>query len=117
MPWLPVLHTPDQDLTFFADHFDTREVWIVGDDPAGFIAFREGWIAHLYVAPDQQRKGLGQALLGKALHDGEERRLWTFQKNARARRFYERHGFTPERFTDGSNNEEREPDMLYRKLS
>ena len=39
--------------------------------------------------------------------------LWVFQKNAAARRFYERHDFRLEKLTDGSGNMEREPDALY----
>jgi len=39
--------------------------------------------------------------------------LWTFQKNARARRFYEAKGFVAVDQTDGGTNEEREPDVLY----
>ena len=38
--------------------------------------------------------------------------LWVFQRNVGARRFYERHGFTLTELTDGSRNEEREPDAL-----
>lgn len=40
--------------------------------------------------------------------------LWTFQRNRRARRFYELNGFAAVRETDGSSNEEKEPDVLYR---
>jgi ribosomal protein S18 acetylase RimI-like enzyme len=39
--------------------------------------------------------------------------LWVFQRNAGARRFYERHGFRLVKLTDGSANMEREPDALY----
>jgi hypothetical protein len=39
--------------------------------------------------------------------------LWTFQCNVRARRFYEARGFVASGFTDGSRNEENEPDVLY----
>ena len=39
--------------------------------------------------------------------------LWTFQVNKPAHRFYERHGFAVVRYTDGSDNEEREPDVRY----
>ena len=39
--------------------------------------------------------------------------VYTFQANAGARRFYERHGFVPVEFTDGQANEERCPDVLY----
>jgi hypothetical protein len=40
-------------------------------------------------------------------------RLYTFQPNEHARRFYERKGFAPIEFSDGSTNEERCPDVLY----
>lgn len=114
LPWLAGLHTPEEDHVFFSGPvFDAGEVWLAGEPPAGFIALHEAWIDHLYVAPNSQGQGLGRALLAKALEDGSERRLWTFQANARARRFYERHGFIAERFTDGAGNGEREPDVLY----
>lgn len=38
--------------------------------------------------------------------------LWAFQRNARALRFYARRGFRVVERTDGSRNEEREPDAL-----
>jgi ribosomal protein S18 acetylase RimI-like enzyme len=41
-------------------------------------------------------------------------RLYTFQVNTRACRFYERHGFTVVDLNDGSRNEEGEPDVQYR---
>jgi ribosomal protein S18 acetylase RimI-like enzyme len=44
----------------------------------------------------------------------EQLDLYTFQPNAGARRFYERHGFAAVEFGDGSDNEERVPDVLYR---
>jgi hypothetical protein len=40
-------------------------------------------------------------------------RLWTFQANTGARRFYERHGCKAVEFTDGRRNEEKLPDVLY----
>jgi len=40
-------------------------------------------------------------------------RLWTFASNAGAQRFYERHGFVETRRTDGRDNEEGAPDVLY----
>ena len=44
---------------------------------------------------------------------GAPLQLWTFQRNLRARAFYEKLAFAPVRFTDGASNEEREPDVLY----
>ncbi|HUO12594.1 MAG TPA: GNAT family N-acetyltransferase, partial [Caulobacteraceae bacterium] len=59
-------------------------------------------------------QGVGVALLGKAKQDASELSLWTFQQNLRARRFYEKHGFVVVVETDGRDNEEKLPDVLYR---
>jgi hypothetical protein len=40
-------------------------------------------------------------------------RLWVFRRNAAAIRFYAARGFRCLAQTDGSGNEEREPDALY----
>jgi len=80
----------------------------------GFVAFTPNEIDHLYILPEFHHQGIGSALLQKAL-DGEEVWLWVFQENRSARRFYERHGFTMEFETDGSDNMEKTPDARYRK--
>ncbi len=116
LPFLPELHTAEEDLWFVRQRLMAEnEVWVaeVGGQVAGYVAFHPGWIDHLYVHPDHQALGLGPALLTKVLEDGTERRLWTFQQNARARRFYESRGFVAEEFTDGAGNEEKTPDVRY----
>ncbi|MDX6513598.1 MAG: hypothetical protein QOE36_3102, partial [Gaiellaceae bacterium] len=40
-------------------------------------------------------------------------RFWVFQRNERARAFYEHLGCRPVEFTDGAGNDERQPDVLY----
>ena len=116
LPFLPELHTPEEDLAFVRDRLSAANtVWVteVEGEVVGYVAFHEGWIDHLFIHPDHQGVGLGPALLAKALEDGSERKLWTFQKNARARAFYEARGFVVEMLTDGEGNEEKEPDVLY----
>jgi GNAT superfamily N-acetyltransferase len=115
MPYLPALHTPDEDRAFFRTRvFPACEVWIaVIDGIAGFIAFRDGWVDHLYILPDQQSRGLGRTLLNKAKERNSGLQLWTFQRNVNAIRFYTANEFRLIRETDGAANEEREPDALY----
>lgn len=116
LPFLPELHTPEDDLWFVRERMLVAdEVWLAeeGETLCGFVAFREGWIDHLYVHPACQGQGIGRVLLAKPLAYRQARRLWTFQKNTRARAFYEAHGFKPIQFTDGAANEEKEPDVLY----
>ena len=116
LPTLRGLHTPEEDRAFFRGHlFATCEMWgmFEGGAMTGFIAFREGWIDQLYVLAGAQGQGVGTSLLKIAQGAFDHLQLWTFQRNANARRFYEARGFALIRKTDGSDNEEKEPDALY----
>jgi putative acetyltransferase len=103
MPWLPALHSADEDRRFFADRvFQECEVLVVRREgrPVAFLALSGHMVEHLYVEPEAQRNGFGGL------------QLWSFQRNRRAREFYARRGFAEVRLTDGADNEEREPDVL-----
>jgi ribosomal protein S18 acetylase RimI-like enzyme len=117
LPYLPMLHTPDEDAAFFAGHVLQQDtVWVAEcrDDIAGFCAFGNGRLDHLYVHPSFQRSGIGSALLRIAMRECAALQLWVFQQNRSAIRFYEAHGFMLVKTTDGADNEERVPDALYR---
>jgi ribosomal protein S18 acetylase RimI-like enzyme len=116
LPWLAGLHTPAEDRWFFREHvFESCEMWGAFDDTAliGTIAFREGWVDQLYVKPQAQRQGVGTQLLRVAKDSFASLRLWTFQRNLAARRFYEGRQFVLVEETDGARNDEKEPDALY----
>jgi len=115
LPYLPELHTPEEDLRFFREHvFPTCTVWVGGGTRvAGYCACRHGWADHLYVEPAAQGRGLGSALLNQAIVGRSHLKLWVFQRNISAIRFYTRRGFRLVELTDGSGNEEGEPDALY----
>ena len=86
---------------------------------AAMIAVSEtsdsAWIDQLYVHPDMTSRGYGTALMKEAISVlSRPIQLYTFQQNRRSRGFYERFGFIASQFSDGSQNEERCPDVLYR---
>ena len=115
MPWLPVLHSLQDDLRYFRDVvLHNEQVWVASNAAAvlGFAATANGWLNHLYVSPEQWRGGLGRTLLEAAqTHVPSGLQLWTFQHNQMARRFYATHGFREVEFTNGQDNEERCPDV------
>jgi GNAT superfamily N-acetyltransferase len=116
LPTLAGLHTPDEDRWFFRERLSaTCQLWgyFDGKDLLGFIAFRAGWIDQLYILPSTQGRGIGTALLQVAQSRSAHLRLWTFLRNSNARRFYERHRFNLVEETDGTRNEEKEPDAMY----
>lgn len=118
LPYLPEVHTDSETRYWVAEVvLPQQDVWVaeVSGEVAAFAALHEGWLEHLYVAPEHQGRGLGSALLDLAMsRNPGGLQLYTFQRNERARRFYEARGFVAEWFGDGSENEEGEPDVRYR---
>ena len=117
MTYLPELHTEEETRQWIRTVvLQELEVWVADDDGrvVGFTALKDELLEHLYVHPHDQNSGVGTGLLGLSKQRRPRGlRLWVFQRNVRARRFYESHGFALTRLTDGSDNEEREPDALY----
>lgn len=73
-----------------------------------------GWIDQLYLHPEAVGRRIGTTLLERAKAElGSPIRLYTFQANVDAIRFYERHGFKAILYGDSSGNEEHCPDVLY----
>jgi GNAT superfamily N-acetyltransferase len=117
LSFLPRLHSDDEMRAWIRDvMFPGHEVWVAEcDGPGvGFAALSGDLLGLLYVHPDSQGRGVGSALLEVVKRERPHGfRLWVFQRNTGARRFYERHGCHVVELTDGSGNEEREPDALY----
>jgi len=116
-PSMPrLLHPPDDVRHWLRSRFDADgvEVWLAESDavPVGVLLLENAWLHSLYVAPGLTGRGIGALLLdlAKSLRpDGLG--LWVFESNVGAQRFYRRHGFRVMRRTDGSENEERQPDI------
>ena len=115
--WLPTVGTDAEIRAFVINQMvPQRECWIAHDAGriVGVLVLHDDEVDQLYVAPGEQRRGIGDAMLAHAKRlRPAGLRLWAFQRNAPARRFYEARGFVAAKFTDGSTNMEREADVLY----
>jgi ribosomal protein S18 acetylase RimI-like enzyme len=118
MKYAPLAHNDDDVHRWVKDVLlPEHEVWVAEDNGVivGMMATAPGWIEQMMCKPGYTNQGIGAALLSIAKErEPEQLDLYTFQPNAGARRFYERHGFAAVEFGDGSDNEERVPDVLYR---
>jgi GNAT superfamily N-acetyltransferase len=117
LPYVPVLHSDDETRRWISDVVMARsKIWVAVLDCkiVGFLSIVGDHLDQLYVLPGYYRQGIGDRLLAKAKEISPQRlRLFTSQRNERARAFYEARDFVPIDFGDGSRNEEREPDVLY----
>lgn len=118
LPWLSDSGTRDEDRLFFRETvFPQSTLWGATENGriVGFAAVRDVWLDHLYVLPEFQSRGVGSLLLRHCQMQSEELKLWTFQQNCGADRFYENHGF--ERLpaeTDGDGETGGGADGLFR---
>jgi ribosomal protein S18 acetylase RimI-like enzyme len=109
-------YTREENLAFFEGHVLPRcDLFVAeqGGQIVGFLAMAGSYVDRLYVLPGRQRGGVGTRLIDRARErspGGLE--LHTHQKNERARRFYEKHGFEAVKF-GVSPPPESEPDVEY----
>lgn len=121
LPYLPRVHS-DEDTLAWITHvvLPGSTVWVAEGEAGEVLGFAsldaDGHeLDQLYLRPGSLRRGIGSRLLALVKEaSGGELSLYTFRRNTAARAFYERHGFTAESYDDGSRNEEKEADVLYR---
>lgn len=123
LPFAPFAHTPEEIGHWVTHHLLPQGGVHVAERSGQVVAVLAtstehdtSWIDQLYVQPGHEGQGLGTGLLRHAHAILKPTvRLYTFQENVRARRFYERHGYIAIQFSDGATNEERCPDVLYER--
>lgn len=117
LPFLHRLHRDDEVRAWIRDILMPQaETWVARREGRilGFMALIGDELDQLYLHPSCYRQGIGTAFVAKAKTLSPERlRLFTFARNRRARAFYESHGFRIVDRSDGTHNEEGEPDIRY----
>jgi ribosomal protein S18 acetylase RimI-like enzyme len=120
LPFAPLVHSDAEVRRWVADDLIPSAGVTVACRDGGVVGMmavsrdaEAGWIDQLYVDPSAVARGIGTRLVERAKRElGAPIRLYTFQANDGALRFYERHGFRTLAFGDGSGNEEGCPDVL-----
>lgn len=73
---------------------DIDSVYVYDDGVVkGFIKIEGTYISRLFVEPVLQNASVGSKLLEFAINKHHADHLWALEKNEKAIRFYERHGF------------------------
>lgn len=91
-----------------------RDLWLArrGDELLGLVLMEGAWVELIFVHPDHQRRGVGDALLQlvKAMHPSGFG-LRVHRANERARAFYRRHGLVELESTDGAGQIDHAADL------
>ena len=118
MEYLPIVHSAYETRDFFTNLVNTGKVILLkeNDMAVGFMVASDGWLYHLYIAPLFQQRGYGTLLLNHAKElSPQGLKLWVFEQNHEAIKFYEREGFelAIKRDISTTTNEENLPDRMY----
>ena len=122
LPGLRQTHSDEETFEWMRNVVFPRQsvhLAVLRDEIVGFAARDGAWLTQLWVKPGWTGHAIGQRLLDVMLEEAAKvtatLRVSTFQRNAGARRFYERNGFVATELRDGSGNEEGEPDVRYER--
>lgn len=95
----------------YIDHSDKLNgIWVYDDEfVKGMIHIEGNQIAELYVDPFFEGQGIGSALIEFAIEQKDCDRLWVLEKNTKAIRFYQKHGFS---FTSEKQLQDGTPEFI-----
>ena len=112
---IPLVHNVEERADYGRWLLEHTDVTMIhnNSDVVGFLALEKHIIQGLYIKKDFQGFGFGQAAIKFAQKQFEELRLWVFQSNIGAQKFYQRLGFQIVEKSDGEDNDYRLPDIFY----
>lgn len=118
LEWLPDIYSSAEEIKLIGDMIDAGWVRVafLDGEIVGWIGRKGTEIHALCLRPDMQGKGIARALMNDAKRNAKTLRLWSYQANDRATRFYEAAGFTEVERTDGAGNDAHLPDIRFEWL-
>ena len=113
--WMPRIHTRAEDLAHAGAMIERGWVTVAEIDGqvVGFAAREGNDLDALYIRADARGAGIGTRFIQNFKSTMAVIKLWTFEANEGAQRFYRRHGFAEVARTDGARNDERLPDIQF----
>ena len=112
---IPLVHNAEERADYGCWLLEHTSVTMIHNSSGvvGFLALEKHIIQGLYIKKDFQGFGFGHAAIKFAQKQFEELRLWVFQSNIGAQKFYQRLGFQVVEKSDGEDNDYRLPDIFY----
>ena len=108
--YFDILQVSSKTEEYLADPHLLQNTWVYDDGVVkGFIRVEGTEVQKLFVEPALQGQAIGAVLLEYMMEHRGVNHLWALEKNKKAIRFYERHGF---RLTENKKPEEETTEYL-----
>ena len=113
--WLPTVDSAIERADYGRWLLEHTQVTILryNSQFVGFLALEGNIVQSLYIKAAFQRLGFGQAAINYAQEQYNELKLWVFQANTDAQKFYQKLGFEALETTNGQDNDYGLPDIFY----
>ena len=113
--WLPIVDSAIERADYGRWLLEHTQVTILryNSQFVGFLALEGNIVQSLFIKVAFQRLGFGQVAINYAQKQYTELRLWVFQANTDAQKFYQKLGFEALETTNGQGNDYCLPDIFY----
>lgn len=113
--WLPNVDNPAKRADYGHWLLENTQVTVLQHNSqfVGFLALQDNIVQSLYIKKSFQRLGFGQMAIHYAQEQFNELRLWVFQANSDAQKFYHKLGFVALERSNGQHNDYELPDIFY----
>ncbi|HJF87870.1 MAG TPA: GNAT family N-acetyltransferase [Companilactobacillus farciminis] len=100
------------------EQFKTAEIYVDAESEVkGFVGLQSDYIAGIFVEKSYRNQGIGKKLIDFLKKNHQELSLDVYDKNIRAKQFYEKNGFEVSTQSIERENGEKESRLVWKKVN
>ncbi|WP_368790780.1 GNAT family N-acetyltransferase [Companilactobacillus farciminis] len=100
------------------EQFKTAEIYVDAESEVkGFVGLQDDYIAGIFVEKSYRNQGIGKKLINFLKKNHQELSLDVYDKNIRAKQFYERNGFEVSTQSIERETGEKESRLVWKKVN
>jgi ribosomal protein S18 acetylase RimI-like enzyme len=100
------------------EQFKTAEIYVDAESEVkGFVGLQDDYIAGIFVEKSYRNQGIGKKLINFLKKNHQELSLDVYDKNIRAKQFYEKNGFEVSTQSIERETDEKESRLVWKKVN
>ena len=100
------------------EQFKTAEIYVDAESEIkGFVGLQDDYIAGIFVEKSHRNQGIGKKLINFLKKNHQELSLDVYDKNIRAKQFYEKNGFEVSTQSIERETDEKESRLVWKKVN